>query len=198
MEKFFGIAAGIVGIIGYAPYIRDILAGQTKPERASWLIWSLEYGALFFAQLAKGATDSLWLVGLQMLGMTAVFILSVRYGAGGFSKGKIALLLCVCAALVSWYLASDPTIALFILIAIEASGVVLTVKKVYKDPGSETLVMWALIGTAGLLGIPSVGAGSAAILYLYPVALIFMNYAVVIASWMGTRKAAQQLRLAEE
>jgi hypothetical protein len=183
-----GLLAGIIGVIGYAPYIRDILKGSTKPDRASWLIWTLEYTALFAAQLSVGAAESLWLIGLQLLGVVAICALSYRYGVGGFDRKNVIVLLSVCVVLTIWYLTRSADLTIILLIAVEAVGVALTMRKVYKQPGSETLVMWALIAAAGVIGIAAVGAGAAAILYVYPVALIAMGLGVIGASKLGERR----------
>lgn len=192
MGEFFGITAGIVGVIGYAPYARDVIKGTTTPDRIAWLIWTLEYTALFFAQVTEGAAHSLWLIGLQLLGVVIIFFLSLRHGVGAFTKHSYMLLAFVFVALLVWHTAQDAALAILILIAVEASGVVLTMIKVFKNPGSETLSFWVLIGTAGALGIPAVGLHAPAILYVYPVSLIFMSAGVVGSSLIGARR----LRLA--
>jgi hypothetical protein len=184
-----GLLAGIIGIAGYVPYIRDILRGTTKPERASWFIWLLEYTALFGAQLSVGAEDSLWLIGLQLLGVTIICALAYHYGVGGFDKQSMCILTGVCITLVLWYFTRSASLTILFLITVEATGVILTARKVYKQPGSETLVMWALVAVAGVLGVAAVGIGAAGILYVYPVALVLMGLSVIAASWFGARRA---------
>ncbi|MDN5274685.1 MAG: hypothetical protein JWP06_586 [Candidatus Saccharibacteria bacterium] len=194
---FLGLLAGIVGIIGYIPYIRDILKGSTRPDRASWLIWLLEYGALFIAQLDAGAGNTLWIVGLQLIGVLSISILSYKYGAGGFDRHSKLLLLVVCVVLGIWYFSSDPVLTILLLLAVELSATVLTTIKVYRQPSSETLTMWILDATAGAIGIVAVGTHKAPILYLYPIALTLMGLSVVIASWTGARRNTTPL-LTEE
>ena len=183
------MTAGVIGVAGYAPYIRDILKRTTKPDRASWLIWTLEYGVLFFAQLAKGATGSLWLVGLQTLGIIVVFALSFRFGMGGVNKRNAGLLVCICLALAAWYFTNNASVALCIALIVESSGVLLTAKKVHRHPKSETLSFWVLIGVAGVVGIPAIEKGSSVILFVYPISLIIMSICVVGATALGTRRA---------
>ncbi|KKT58129.1 MAG: hypothetical protein UW52_C0064G0012 [Candidatus Gottesmanbacteria bacterium GW2011_GWA1_44_24b] len=64
MLQTFGLLSAVIFPISYFPYVRDTLRGKTKPERASWFIWATLGAIAFFSQLAKGATDSLWLSGL--------------------------------------------------------------------------------------------------------------------------------------
>jgi hypothetical protein len=187
MTWLLGIIAGVVGVLAYIPYVRDILKRTTKPERASWIIWSLEYAALFAAQAAKGATDSLWLIGLQLLGVLVIAALSIRYGFGGFGKGKIVLLGCAILALIAWHFTNNASLAIIILVGIEMAAIVPTLIKTYRNPETETLSTWAIIGVAGLLALPAV-ASSELILYLYPASLVVINFGVVVAAKLGKRK----------
>lgn len=197
MNEFFGVASGVVGVIGYAPYIRDIWKRSTKPDRIAWLIWTFEYTALFFAQATAGAGWSLWLVGLQLLGVAVTFGLSLKYGVGSFTRSTYLLLAFIVSALIIWFMTDNAALAIIILLAVEASGVVITCIKTYKKPGSETLSFWYLIAAAGMLGIPAVGFTASPILYLYPVSLVIMSTSVIAASHLGTRRQQKMPPLEE-
>lgn len=188
MEKFWGVAAGVVSVAGYVPYIRDILLKTSQPQRASWLIWSFQYSVLFWAQAAKGGAESLWLIGLQLAGVLAVSILSVRFGTGEFTRRTWLLLAAVSAGLVLWYFTSDAAIALLISIGIETIGTLLTVIKTYRDPANESLSMWICSSVAGFIGIFAISPGADPILYLYPASLVLIDSSVVVASWLGRQQ----------
>lgn len=183
-----GIVAGIVGVVGYIPYIWDIIRRKTKPDRASWLIWLIEYIALFVAQVRVGADNSLWLIGLQLIGVAAIALLSIRFGIGTLDRKSALLLAGVCATLVLWHFSDSATLAILLLLFVESIGVFLTARKVYRHPGSETISFWILISVAGALGVCAVGLHGAAILYAYPVALIGMGITVITASYWGARR----------
>lgn len=185
-----GVIAGVIGAIGYIPYIRDILKGTTKPDRVSWFIWLLEYAALFCAQLSVGTAGSLWLIGLQLLAVIVINLLSYHYGTGGFTKKNSLVLVSVCAILAAWYFIRSADLTIVLLITVETAGVALTMRKVYRQPGSETLIMWALIALAGMIGVIAVGKGATLILYAYPVALIVMGLGVIGASWRGSKRTS--------
>jgi len=188
VTNLFGLLAGVVGVGGYAPYVRDIVRHRTQPDRAAWLIWALEYAGLFLAQAAQGAKGLLWLVGLQLLGVLIVFGLSWRYGLGELDMRKKMLLACVCLVLVLWLFTDNATTAIILLLLVELSGVALTAKKTYHHPKSETLTMWWLTGLAGAFALLGVEKGAAGMVYLYPTVLILMSLSIVAASWRGTRK----------
>ena len=190
MYELFGIVSGLIGVVGYAPYVRDILSRSTQPDRVSWFIWTLEYAALLLALLAKGASSSLWLSGLQFVGVAIVFALSFKFGVGKIDHPKILLLIGICLSLVMWFFTNNATLAILLLLAIEGSGVVLTVMKVYRQPSSETPITWLFISVAGLFGIVAIQPGQANILYVYPIFLVFVGIAVIGASRLGRKRLA--------
>lgn len=51
--QIFGYLSGVLALIAFFPYYRDIFRGKTKPERASWLIWGILDLVALFSQLAK-------------------------------------------------------------------------------------------------------------------------------------------------
>ena len=183
----FGLVAGLLSIVSYIPYIRDILKLQTHPERASWLIWSVLGGIAFFSQLAKGATDSLWMTGVQTFGVILIFGFSLKYGVGGLAKRDLLALLAAGIGLLLWYITNEPAIALLIFILIDALGAALTCIKTYEKPESETLVTWTLSGTAGIFGALAVGSLNP-ILLVYPIYIILANYAVIVAVYLGRKQ----------
>jgi hypothetical protein len=187
MLQIFGIISGVLSVITYVPYVRDILRLTTKPERATWFIWLVLSVISFFSQLAEGATDSLWLIGVQTLGVVLIFLLSIKFGVGGFIKRDIIALIAAGLGLFLWYYTNNASLALFIAIIVDAIGASLTVIKAYKDPESETLSTWVLSGTAGIFGAFAVGSMDI-VLLAFPVYVIFINYAVAIAMLLGRRK----------
>jgi hypothetical protein len=187
MLQLFGIISGVLSALCYVPYVKDILAGTTKPERASWLIWTVLGSIAFFSQLAKGASASLWLTGVQMIGVTIIFLLSLKYGVGGLVKKDILALLAAGVGLILWWLTREAAIALLIVIFIDTIGAVLTVLKAYQHPESETLMTWLLAGIAGFFAAFAVGEANF-ILLSYPLYTAIINSSVVAAMYFGKRK----------
>lgn len=187
MLAIFGYISAILSIIMIVPYIRDIFLLKTKPERASWFIWTVLGFISFFSQMAKGATDSLWLTGGQTLAVLIIVLLSIKYGVGGLAKRDIRALIAAGIGLILWYLTKEATWALLIVIAIDCVGSLLTAIKSYEDPESETLSTWIISGTSGIFGVLAVGALNP-ILLIYPLYIIIANYAIVTTMLLGRRK----------
>lgn len=175
-KETIGFIAGLVGLAAYIPCILGTFRASVRPQRAAWAIWLFEYIALFAAQASSGAGAALWLPGLQLVGIAAIFGLSFRYGIGSWDRRDRLALLAVISALAVWYLAANAALAILILVAIEAVGIALTLAKTYHH-GGESVSMWSLFAIAGLIGVFAVSGQ--AVLYVYPVALSFMSMAVI-------------------
>jgi hypothetical protein len=186
MNLYFGYLSGICIIISFLPYLISLFKGETKPERASWLIWSILGGIAFFSQLAKGASASLWLPGIQTIGDIVVFILSIKYGMGGLKRADKWAFAVAGLSLVLWYITREPVIALLLAILIDASGAVLTIAKSYAHPTTEPISAWALTGLSGLFALLAVGSFNI-VLLLFPLYTLSANIVIVISIKLGQR-----------
>ena len=191
----FGVTAALISILSFIPYIRDIVRGKTHPERASWFIWTALGSIAFFSQMAKGATDSLWMTGAQTLGVVVIFLLALRFGTGGLTKRDVVALVFAGIGLLLWYFTNEAAIALFLVIIIDGIGSLLTAIKSYEKPESETLISWVLFGISGLFGMVSVGSFDL-ILLAYPFYIVVANIVIVLVIYRGKRRlsAAQKVQ----
>lgn len=192
MLEVLGILGGIFATIGIIPYVKDILFGKTRPERATWLIWTVLGGIAFFSQVAKGATSSLWMTGLETLGQLVVLLLSIKVGKGKFHKKDYIALIAASIGLILWYFTSEAAVALYIVIGIDFSGTILTIQKAYLDPDSETLSTWLLATIGGVLTILAVGKIDI-ILLSYPVFIFAMNGIIALSIILGKQNLRKNL-----
>lgn len=187
MLQILGILSGIIGAIAVVPYIIDIFKGTTRPQRATWLIWTVLGGIAFFSQLAKGATDSLWMTGIQTLAVIVVFLLSIKYGEGGLSSRDIKALIIAGIGLILWFFTKEATFALYFVILVDGAGALLTIIKAHEDPSGETMSTWFISGLSGLMAAFSVGSWDL-ILLSYPIYIWLINWAVVVAMKTSPKK----------
>jgi hypothetical protein len=176
----FGILSAIVGLIAYPPYLRDMFRGTTKPERASWFIWTVLSGIALVSQIAEGATWSLLMTAANTLGVAVIFLLSIKFGVGGLHRRDIASLIVAAAGLALWAFTKQPMLALIIVIIVDGAGAWLTIYKAHKNPRSETLSTWVIDCVSNALGLLAVGTLKPSLL-LYPAYLLVANGAVVLA-----------------
>jgi len=187
MLQALGLLGGLFALGSFIPYIRDTLLLRVKPQRATFFIWSVLGAIAFFSQLAKGASNSLWLPGLETFGVIATFLLSIKYGVGGFNKKDYIALLIATFGLIAWYFTKEAAIALYLVILVDVTGLSLTLHKAYITPESETNLAWILAAFGGFLSLFSVGSFNI-ILLSYPFYLMLANAAVVVAIQMGLQR----------
>ena len=81
-----GVLAGLAGLVGTAPYVRDVVARSTSPQRGTWLIWSLlAIGALEPALLLYPAYHCLVNGALALLILSRRAVYSAAPGGGATS-----------------------------------------------------------------------------------------------------------------
>lgn len=182
-----GISSGIISLSAYPPYIRDMFKGTTRPERASWLIWTVLAIIALSSQIASHARWSLPMVIAQTIGVTAVFFLSLKFGYGGLKKRDIISLVVAGLGLIGWAVTNKPVIALICVVVVDAAGAWLTTYKAYKKPSSETLITWKLDSISNFLGLLAVGSLNSSLL-LYPAYLLLANGSVVVAIYAGHKR----------
>lgn len=188
MLQLFGYISGILAIIEYIPYIQDILKKRTKPHRATFFIWSILGSIAFFSQLDNGASNSLWFTGIETGGILITFLLSIRYGVGGFSRmDKVGLCISF-VGLLAWYFTKQAAVALYLTIFVDAIGSYLTVHKTFHMPQSETAIAWILSALSGIFAMLAVGKFDI-ILLSYPAYTVVANLCVVGAIVLGTRRS---------
>ncbi len=107
-----GVVAAVLGVAEVLPYVRDTERGSTRPHRGTWFIWSVLAGVAFWAHRADGASWSLLLLGVECVGTSVVFALSLRWGHGALSVGERRLVLLAGVGVVGWLVTDEPLVAL--------------------------------------------------------------------------------------
>lgn len=150
---FFGQAAGIVAFVAFIPYILSILRKETKPNRATFAIWSMVNVVILLSYLASGARDTIWVAFVYTICQLIVLLLSLKYGVGGFTKLDIICLASAALGICLWILTKQPTTALYISIFVEILGFIPTIKKSYLYPKTESSFAWVIFFLASSLNL---------------------------------------------
>lgn len=158
MLEIIGILSGVMAFIASIPYIVDIVKGNTKPQRMAWVIFITLSGISFFAQLAEGATNSLWFPAVLFLQSIIIFALTLKYGMGGFGKPDIASLVAAILIMIIWWITKSPAVAIVCGVLVNTIGKILVAQKVYEYPSTEYLPTWVWSAVASLLAVVAVGS----------------------------------------
>jgi hypothetical protein len=182
-----GVLAGLVGVVGTIPYIRDSLRGSTRPHRGTWLIWGVLALVVCVSQRADGASWSLLMVGTHVVLNAVVLLIAVRLGRGGMSAADTALIAVAGAGVAGWLVVGEPVVATACVAAADLIATGMMLPKTWRDPRSETLSTFALACLGGALAAGSVGALEPALL-LYPAYYCLANGALALL--IRARRAA--------
>jgi hypothetical protein len=184
-----GVLAGLVGIAGMTPYIRDTVRRSTRPHRGTWMIWGVLAIAVCMSQRADGASWSLVMAGTQVVLNALVIILAIRLGTGAVSAADTVLITIAGVGVAGWLIAGEPIVATACVVAADLIATGMMVPKTWRDPDSETLSTFASASLVGALAAGSVGALEPSLL-LYPLYYCVANGALALL--ISNRRAVRR------
>lgn len=179
------ILSALISVFGAVAYIRDTLAGRSKPNRVSWIVWAAAPILGTVAALAAGAdiwvTIRVFLAGfVPLLVFLASFVNPKAYWK--ITKFDIAFGIIAVIGLGFWIFADSPQMAVLFLAIADGAAAIPTLAKAWKFPETETGFTYVMGLIAVLLVLPSIEVwnieNSAFQIYLLLVtsALIFCVY----------------------
>lgn len=194
LQGLLGQIAGAVSLLGFVPYIVEIVQGKTRPNRATWWIWTVVGAMLCASYFASGARHSVWVPLSYVVGPLITAILSLRYGEGGWDRFDRGCLGASLISLLVWLVARSPLLALAANIGIDVLGALPTIRKSYYEPEAESVLSWAVFLVADTLNLCAIGAWSPATA-LYPLYL-FVLAAILVTLMLRPRITRVALELA--
>ena len=179
LAPLLGLLAGAIGVADTIPYVRDTVRGSTRPQRATWFIWGMLAVVVTFSQYADGASWSLIMASVQAVVTMLIFVLSIRFGEGGLTRGELVMIAVAGCGVLGWMIADEPLVATACVVAADLIGAAMMAPKTYRDPDSETLVTFAFASVGGALAAGAVGAWDVSLL-LYPAYYCVVNGAIAL------------------
>ena len=143
---------------GYA-YLRDTLAGRTKPNRVTWFLWALaplvSFGAAFSADADNWASVRVLVGGV----VPAVIFLGSFVNKNSYWRltrfdwlcGGLSL-----TALLFWQFANSPLIAVLLATAANAFASIPTFIKAWNFPETESRLIFITSFLSAILIIPAI------------------------------------------
>lgn len=144
IKTIISIIAVLLTFIGYAPYIRDIFNGKTRPHLFSWFIWSITTGIVYALQVSAGAGVGSWVTLCLILIFILVFCIGLKNGNRDIRKIDIVFLIFALLAIPLWLVIKQPVISIILLATIDMLGFAPTIRKSWNDPYSETLSLYTI------------------------------------------------------
>ena len=150
------MAAGILYVVAFVPYVVSILHGKTKPSRMTWMIWSLLNVITLSSYVSLGARNTLWMTGATTVGAFSVFLLSLRYGEGMRSRRDLWLLAGAAITALIWLLSGQPIAAQLSSLVLLVLGAIPTILIVYRTPERESRLTWSLFTLSCIVNLFSI------------------------------------------
>jgi uncharacterized membrane protein HdeD (DUF308 family) len=148
MLEYLVFVAALGSLIAASVYIRSMFKVQTKPNRITWLMWTI---APFVATAASVSNGVGWaVIPVFMSGFSPLLVFTASF----FSKKaywKLSTFDYICGilsglAVVLWLLTSNPNLAIIFAIISDALAAVPTLTKAWHNPETESA--WPfIIGT---------------------------------------------------
>ncbi len=153
------VVSAFVSIAGSAAYIRDTLAGKTKPNRVSFSMWALApligTAAALSAHADVWATVRIFLAGFMPL---LIFLASFINPQSYWKLTTFDFLCGTCAlfAFIVWAVVDSPRLAILFAAAGDGFASLPTIRKAWNYPETETGITYIASFVAVLLIIPSI------------------------------------------
>lgn len=193
-KTLFGQVAGLVALAAFVPYIVSILLGKTRPNRATWIIWTLVGVMLATSYHYSGDHLTIWVPVSYVIGPFVTMLLSIRYGEGGWTSLDRACLLLAVVSVFPWWLTGEPLVALLLNLFVDSLGVVPTLHKAYTEPETEDRLTWSMFCLANTLNLFALRQGTFAET-AYPVYMFVAVGLVTIFIFVRRYQLRHQLQL---
>jgi hypothetical protein len=147
LHSNFIIIGTLIGAVGSVAYLTNTVRGKVKPNRVSFLLWSIAPLIAFSAQIKQG-------VGLEALMTFSTGFLPFTVFIASFvnkqAEWKLTRFDMVCgilslAGLTLWMITKVANVAIFFSIVADGFAAVPTIVKAYKYPDTE--IAWPWIAT---------------------------------------------------
>lgn len=141
-KSFFSVLAGVVFIAGFVPYIRAIVRKETKPSKASWIIWaSLDIITLAGMYAAKTVNGQ---IVAAVVGALVVVALAFVYGTPGWTRLDKTCLVGAVGAILLWRIFDSPVLGIVTSSGVVFLGAIPTFISAWKKPENEDKLAWTI------------------------------------------------------
>jgi hypothetical protein len=151
LNSNFVIVGTLIGAAGSVAYLVNTVKGRVKPNRVSFLLWSVVPFIAFFAQIKQGVgLEALMTFSTGFLPLT-VFIASFINKQAEWKLTRFDLICGILslAGLALWMITKVANTAIFFSIVADGFAAVPIIVKAYKYPDTE--IAWPWIAT--VLGV---------------------------------------------
>ena len=143
MKTIFSVVSGFLFVFAFFPYGRAIVRGETKPAKASWIIWATLDLITLIGMFAKHTTNG-QIIG-AVIGAWTVAALSLKYGNPGWTKLDKLCLGAGVVGILLWQVFSNPVLGIITSLSVVFFGSFPTFESAWTDPSRENKIAWTIL-----------------------------------------------------
>lgn len=156
IKEIFTIIAGMTFVLGFVPYIRAILRKETKPAKASWIIWATLDTITIAGMYAENSING-QIVG-AVSGAWIVVILALKYGVPGWTRLDKFCLAGAVLGIILWKTFSSPVLGIVTSLSVVFLGSIPTFVSAWKDPSREDKLAWTIFWISCVFAVLAIPA----------------------------------------
>lgn len=179
MKTLFIIISSLLALISPLIYTNAILKGEAKPHRTTRLVLLLITSLATASLFAQHNRVAIWLAGISTLQSILIFILSIRYGMGGWAKTDLFCLVIALGGIILWQTTNQPFLALYASIAADFIGMIPALIKTYRFPKTEIWAFYLLDVFAGGFSLLAIKVYTIQE-FSFPLYIMLINLAMVL------------------
>ena len=148
LAAVLGLLSGIIALVAYGFYFKQILKSQSTPNPASWFIWVLTgiINAFTYFSVTNGNISQTLIVIAVLFSTTCIFLYSLVKGKfTKISRVEIIVLILAIAIGIFWRTTSDARISNLLLQGIYLISYIPTVMGVLRGSAKENPTSWSII-----------------------------------------------------
>lgn len=183
-KNLFSVAAGVLFILGFVPYAFSILKGETKPAKASWIIWASLDTITLVAMWANQSLNG-QIIG-AVVGAWVIVVLALKYGVPGWTRLDKFCLGGAVLGIALWTIFNSPTMGLITSVSVVFLGSIPTFVSAWHDPSRENKVAWTIFWVScvfAVLAIPKATFQDA----MQPITFFLIESIMMYILYIGSR-----------
>lgn len=184
IKQILIFTSSVLALVSPIVYARAVLRGEAKPHRTTRLVLLIITSLATASLIASGNRVAIYLAGVSTFQSIIVFILSIKYGMGGWEKSDIGCLVIAMTGIFFWQITKDPKIGLYFSILADFVGMIPTIIKTYKNPETEIWLFFGMDSLAGFLNILAIKNWTVSEV-IFPVYIMMINLVMVILITRG-------------
>lgn len=144
IKELFGIAAVLLAVANYLPYLIGSFTGKVTPHIFTWSLWFILTSVAFYAQLTSGGGIGAWATGTTAFIILLITISSLRSGFKYVRPLDWIALVGATASILLWIITNDPFWSIILISIIHSLCFLPTFRKGYAKPRDESATAFIL------------------------------------------------------